>query len=435
MYKTKELKEKRGEIVNAIHQLVAKGKAENRALNADERATFDRLDSEQKAMQEEIEGYERMERYENSLFEERTKKETKEYRQPGLNSEEERNKAWKGWLLEGTAYQKDEYRQAAQQFGMNSKFMNLRLSPVAPRNELELRAALGKDSGSIGGYTVQTDVLAAVEQALLAYGGVRQVAHVVRTAQGNPFDLPNSDDTGNMGEIVGENSSYTELEPTFGQVALGAYKYSSKYVKVGIELLQDSVVNVPQLIGGMLGKRIARKQSLDFTTGDGSNKPYGVVAKAHAGFTMTTGHTTDVTYSALVDLTHSVDPAYREEPCSFMMHDTTLAGIEKLVDGQGRPLLNSSTDGISAAPKKTLLGYPVVVNQSMATPAANAKTILFGAFGSYWIRDVLDIQLIRCDELFALSGQVAFVAIARSDANLNAPSTAYPIVYLAQSSS
>jgi HK97 family phage major capsid protein len=50
------------------------------------------------------------------------------------------------------------------------------------------------------------------------------------------------------------------------------------------------------------------------------------------------------------------------------------------------------------------------VNNDMATMAANAKSILFGDFKNYWIRDVKAVQVVRFNEKYMDSGQVGFVA-------------------------
>ena len=40
----------------------------------------------------------------------------------------------------------------------------------------------------------------------------------------------------------------------------------------------------------------------------------------------------------LIDLLHSVDPAYRQGNATFMMNDSTLAAVRKLKDGDGNYL-------------------------------------------------------------------------------------------------
>lgn len=55
----------------------------------------------------------------------------------------------------------------------------------------------------------------------------------------------------------------------------------------------------------------------------------------------------------------------------------------------------------------------------MPTMAANAKSILFGDFSKYLVRDVMDVTLFRMtDSAYTLKGQVGFVAFCRSGANM-----------------
>jgi len=139
------------------------------------------------------------------------------------------------------------------------------------------------------------------------------------------------------------------------------------------------------------------------------------------GKTGTTGQTLTVTYDDLVDLEHSVDPAYRQLPgVGFMMHDTSLRVVRKIKDTQGRPIFvpgyESSNPG--GAPDR-LLNRSIFINQDMPVMAANAKSILFGAFKKYKARRVMDLTIFRMtDSAFTRAGQVGFVAFNRMGGNL-----------------
>jgi HK97 family phage major capsid protein len=54
----------------------------------------------------------------------------------------------------------------------------------------------------------------------------------------------------------------------------------------------------------------------------------------------------------------------------------------------------------------------------MATMTTSAKSIIFGDFSKYLIRDVRDITLLRLDERYAEFLQVAFLAFMRTDGDL-----------------
>jgi HK97 family phage major capsid protein len=127
-----------------------------------------------------------------------------------------------------------------------------------------------------------------------------------------------------------------------------------------------------------------------------------------------------VTYDSLVDLQHSVDPAYRDlGNCRFMMNDDSVKVVKKIKDTQGRPIFLPGYDPANNGKLDTLLGHAIQVNQSVAVMAANAKSILFGDFQNYVIRDALDIQMMRfTDSAYATKGQVGFLAMMRSGGNL-----------------
>jgi HK97 family phage major capsid protein len=125
-----------------------------------------------------------------------------------------------------------------------------------------------------------------------------------------------------------------------------------------------------------------------------------------------------VIYDDLIDLFHSIDPAYREN-CKYMMHDATVKYIRKLKDTAGRPLwVPDYFAGITEGTGGTLAGCQVVTNQQMQVMAANAKSILCGDFSYYKIRDVMAMNLFRfTDSVYASKGQVGFLAWMRSGGN------------------
>lgn len=281
------------------------------------------------------------------------------------------------------------------------------------RNTLSVGGA-----GSEGGFTVQTEVVKQVLNALKAYGGMRAVSTILQTEQGNPLSYPTSDGTNEIGEIIAENATATASDPSFGTLPLSVYKFSSKIITVPFELLQDSAVDIESFINDRIVTRLGRIGNQVFTTGTGTGQPTGIVTASGAGVTAATGGATTVTYDNLVDLQHSIDPAYRDG-AFFMMHDSTIKAIRKLKDSNGRPLWVPDFDGgITAAQGGTLLGAPVLLNQQMPVMAANAKSILFGNFKNYIIRDVMAMNLFRfTDSVYASKGQVGFLAWMRSGGN------------------
>ena len=277
-------------------------------------------------------------------------------------------------------------------------------------------------TNSEGGYTVASDVSKSIIDALKAFGGMREEATVIAMAQGNPLSFPTSDGTSEEGELIAENTTATDLDVSFGTVALPVYKFSSKVVTVPFELLQDSVVDIEAFVRNRLVTRLGRITNKMFTTGTGSSQPNGLITAAGTGVTAanSTSQVTAVTYASLVDLVHSVDAAYRGEGCCFMMNDQSVRNIRKIVDGQSRPIFAPGYEqGPPGGAPDRLLGYRICVNQSVANMAAGAKSIAFGAFGNYVIRDVMNVEMFRfTDSAYTKKGQVGFLAWMRSGGNL-----------------
>lgn len=284
-----------------------------------------------------------------------------------------------------------------------------------------IRNTMSTTTDSEGGYTVSRPVVGTLIEAMKAHGGMRSVAQVISTAKGNTFSYPTNDDTGNTGEQIGENTTATDQDASFGTVSMAVYKYSSKVVTVPLELLQDSEIDVEALVVRMCGTRIARITNQRFTTGTGSSQPRGIVTAAASGKVGATGQTLTVTYDDLVDLEHSIDPAYRSLPgVGYMMNDASVKVIRKIKDSSGRPIfVPGYENGSPGGSPGTLLGRPISVNQDMAVMAANAKSILFGVLGNYMIRDVMQATLFRfTDSAYTKLGQVGFLAWSRHGGNL-----------------
>lgn len=285
-----------------------------------------------------------------------------------------------------------------------------------------LRNTMSTTTNSEGGYTVATEVATSILDALKLFGGMRSVAEVLQTSQGNPMQFPTSDGTAEVGEIVAENASASDADLSFGTKSLPVYKYSSKVVAVPIELLQDSNVDIEAFVRARLVTRLGRITNTHFTTGIGSSQPNGIVTAATTGVTAANGSTqvTAVTYDSLVDLIHSVDPAYRGPQCRFMMNDASVKVLRKIKDGQSRPIFVPGYEmGVPGGAPDTLLGYGITINQDVAVMAASAKSILFGDFSYYKIRDVMAVEVQRyADSAYAKKGQVGFLAWLRSGGNL-----------------
>lgn len=273
-----------------------------------------------------------------------------------------------------------------------------------------------------GGYLVPPGYRTTMTESLKAYGGLYNLANVITTSTGNPLQWPTNDDTANTGAILSENTVITELGVTIGTKALGAYTYTSKLVRVSLQLLQDSAFDLDSWLPRKLGERIGRAVAANLITGTGAGEPTGVLPGATSGVNVasalwvTRSAANDALfYDSFIDLEHSVDPAYRAGDCRFLLSDTALKVVRKIKDSQNRPLwLPVPTPGFPA----TINGLPYTIDQGMPAVFTNPSTpVLFGNFREgYIVRQALDVQAVRLAERYADFLQVGYFGFMRLDA-------------------
>lgn len=317
-----------------------------------------------------------------------------------------------------------EYKEVftkAMRFGAGSLDNEERSILIKARTDVpnEIRAqAAGTDSA--GGYTVPEGFSGEIDKALAIWGPMLDAGFVRQypTASGNPIPWPTLDYTSIVGELKSENSAATNdggNDLVFGQKLLNAYLYDSEIVKVSIELLQDSAFSIEGLLTDCFGESLGRTVNTALTTGTGSSQPNGIVTASSQG--KVAASTTAITSDELIDLVHSVDPAYRMSPsCRFMFNDTTMSVIRKLKDGQGNYLWQMGD--IRSGQPNTILGHGYAINQAMASGAANAKTVLFGDMSRYIVRRAGNMQMLSLRERFADALQVGFISFMRVDGEL-----------------
>lgn len=333
-------------------------------------------------------------------------------------SEQDKHDAFKGWLLQGveekenSTHRRDSYVRAAQKCGMDLK-----------QNEMHIRSAQTVGTASAGGDVATINLLQSLTTAMINWDGVRKVARIVPTANGSPLPYPLLNDTGNVGRLVTEGSAFTPTAMVFGTKSIGAYKFCSDSVTISTELLEDSAVPIESVIGEALGIRLGQIQNQKFTKGSGSGEPEGIVTTAHTG--VTTASPTAFTYNELIALKRSVLDIYQPN-AKWLVSRDFWTKVMLMVDDNGRPLLNSSLQGISEGYGYTLLGDPVVINYAMDACTAGNTPALYGDFSYFVIRDVASTRLVRLNELYAANDLVGFAAWVRGSSGAVTAASSYP---------
>ncbi len=245
-------------------------------------------------------------------------------------------------------------------------------------------------ANTAGGYSIPEEMLERVIVSMKAWGPMYDgdVVTEIVTSGGNPMPMPTVDDTTVTAGAHTEGATLTDdggKDVTFGTKQLDAYAFDTEWLRVAKELADDSFIAMETFIGGLLGERLARIANLQLTTGSGSSAPNGIATAAGTG--LTAAGASAITSDEIIDLEHSVDPAYRTGPrVGFMMNDSTLKAIRKLKDGDGNYLWQMGN--IQAGVPNTLNGRPYYINQDMASIATGNKSMLFGDFGKYFVRKV-----------------------------------------------
>lgn len=395
----KRLIDERAQTWQRMTDIRSAAETENRDLSAEERTNWDAAETRLTQLSEDIEREER--------FTQLDKIDRSQIVVTGPGGEVEERK------LDDPEKRYQEAFDAYLRHGMSGLRDEQRNMLMSRQSEIRAQSA---GTNSAGGYTVPPGFLVRITETMKAFGGIMNIAEVITTDTGQPLQWPTFDGTSQVGQILAENTAETALDMTFGTKTLGAYTYSSRFVQVSLQLLQDSAFDLDSWVPRQLGIRIGRAVSAHLATGTGTGQPEGLFTNATAGKTGTTGQTTSVIYDDLVDLIHSVDPAYRAG-ARFVMNDSSLKVIRKLKDADNRPLWEPS---LQIGVPDTLLGYPITVDQGVAVMAANAKSIGFGDVSqAYIVRQVTGGQVLRLAERFADALQVGFLGFLRLDAKPN----------------
>jgi len=418
-----ELRDQRAKVWEQAKALNAKTRTDGtmRAFTAEEDTQWKAMNADMDALGRQIEVAEQVEAREREFA---ARANPGVGRPPTPNTattvnQAEYNRAFDSWLRWGTEELSAEHRAL-----LNPERAEVRRRGTRGGTEIEVRLAKpyvapafeeraqGVATGAAGAFTVPEGFVNALEVSMLAFGGMRRASRILPTESGNDLPWPSLNDTAQTGELLGENTAAAQQDLTFGQIVLKAYKYSSKEVLVSQELLEDAAIDVGAVVGAALGERIARITNTHFTTGDNTGKPQGAATFAAAGITAASA--TAITVDELIALFHSVDPAYREGPkVAFMFKDSTLEAIRKLTKADWAfPVWQP---GLAGGEPSTILAKPYFINQDMAAIATGNKSVLFGDFSKYLIRDVASFRLRRLVERYAEKDQVSFIAFSRHD--------------------
>lgn len=389
----KALIEKRAKCITDANAILAKTKAEGRDFNADEAEQFDRAHNEADELTKRIEREERAAKAEASLRSSNIPAEVRNGIQGGSEPSSRKpdeilSAAYRKYLCDPTSLDADE--------------------------SIALRAQ-SQTLNSGGGFLVapNTSFYARIAEAMKQYGVDESLFTVVNTGDTGDLPIPTNDDTSNTGSSLTENvSSPDATDLTFGQVTLYAHLHTTNMLKVSNKLLTGADF-AEAFIARKLGERAGRVRATQLTVGSGTaGRPRGVVTASTLGRTASSASA--LSFRDLTELVHSVDPAYRAN-ARLMLNDSSWKALKLLTDSDGRPLYQPSFAGASPG---TFDGYQIVVNQDMASIGTGNRSVLFGDFSKYVVRNAGGLIFRRTEERYIEAFQTGFILFWMFDGNL-----------------
>lgn len=282
---------------------------------------------------------------------------------------------------------------------------------IRNRNFYDVRNDLSVGADSEGGYLVPDEFENTLVEALESENIFRKLATVIKTSNGDrKIPIVTSKGEANW---VDENGTYTPSDDVFGQTVLSAHKLSTA-IKISEELINDSAFDMTSYISREFARRMGAKEEEAFFIGDGVGKPTGIFASSGGAEIGATAQTSAITFDDVMEIFYSLRSPYRKNAV-WVLNDSTVKALRKLKDSNGNYIWQPS---VSAGIPDTIFNRPYYTSSYIPELKAGNKVMAFGDFSYYWISDRQGRSFKRLNELFAMTGQIGFIASQRVDGKL-----------------
>jgi HK97 family phage major capsid protein len=267
-------------------------------------------------------------------------------------------------------------------------------------------------SATAGGNTVDDTMYDQIitklenESAVIAAG-----ATVINTAGGEDLLIPKTT-TNPSGAIVSEGAGYGTVEPVFGQVTLGAFKYGN-LIQVSSELAQDSQFDIMSYVSNLAGQGVARVMGTDFSNGSGSSKPKGI-AQAATSFG-TSASATTITAANIFEVWSTMPTQYKNADTKWLMSPGAEKLIRLLADSDGRYIWNA---GLQAGTPANLIGYEVFTDSNLDAPTSGKRALVFAHMPSFFVRLAGGLNLATSADYAFNADLITIRATMRGDSDV-----------------
>jgi len=218
---------------------------------------------------------------------------------------------------------------------------------------------------------------------------------------------------------AGEVEARSETtNPSYGKEELSTRELSAM-ADISLQDLEDSGVDLEQLIYGEFSEQFGVSEGSAFVSGDGvDGKPEGFLTAADSGYLGANGieTITSVTNDALdgddfISLFYGLKEMYARNGV-FVQRRATTAAARKLKDATNGQYIWQP--GLATLAPATILGQPYVEALDMPAVANGALAVAFGDWKkAYWIVDRIEIDTLRDPYTQRGNGYVRFWARKR----------------------
>jgi HK97 family phage major capsid protein len=267
-----------------------------------------------------------------------------------------------------------------------------------------------------GGYLVDPQTAEQIKGTLSSTASIRAIATIVNV-DATSYDVL-FDHTEMGAGWVTETGTLAETDTSqIDRITIPLHELSA-LPKASQRLLDDSAFDIEGWLAGRIADKFARSEAGAFVSGDGIDKPKGLLSYptvdndswtwGNLGYVATGSAGAIDDGDAIIDLVYAVGAVYRANG-TFVMNSKTAGTIRKLKDNDGRFLWS---DGLSAGEPARLLGYPVLIAEDMPDIGADAFAIAFGDFSAgYTVAERPDLRVLR--DPFSAKPHVLFYATKR----------------------
>lgn len=235
------------------------------------------------------------------------------------------------------------------------------------------------ETGAAAGYTIPEELLAEVLRIAEDQYGLarRDMFNLPFSGPGNTRKIPTLSSALSV-VWTDEAESKTSKQPTFS-VVTQTLKKLAVIIPFTEEILEDSAINLTQLVATLVAEAISKEEDNQFFAGTGS--PWtGVLNTAGVNtVTMGTGDTafTNVDADDLLDMQDST-PSGALAGAKYYMHRTVYNVIRKLKTDDGAYLVTKPTDGAPAM----LWNYPIELSDAFPSVSETAEDTAFILFSN-----------------------------------------------------